>query len=251
MVAGVGAGRIVLSIDVLLDLYRTMYDTTYDNIDPVPTRAPRNTLTRARVLSGALELADREGLDALTIRALAAALNVRPMSIYHYVSTKDELLDALVDAVFAELYVPTTQGEWRAELVRRAQSLRAALARHPWALTVMESRAQPGPANLGGHEAVLDVLHEAGFSVESAAQAYAVLDAFSYGFALQDAMLRSVGLDTSAAELSDGMELTGYPRIAAVAAHYVQAPVYPLDEAFELGLEIALDGIARLRDSVQ
>lgn len=211
------------------------------------SRAPRNTLTRERVLAGALDLADSQGLDALTIRALAAHLGVRPMSIYHYVATKEELLDALVDVVYLELYVPVTTGDWREELARRARSMRSSLARHPWALTVMESRAKPGPANLAGHEAVLDLLATVGFSVDAAGHAYAVLDAFSYGFALQDAMLRSVGLSTSAAEVRDGMDLSGHPRLAAMAAYYADAQEYPMDTSFDIGLSIALEGIARLR----
>lgn len=210
-------------------------------------RAPRNTLTRERVLTAALELADRDGLPALTIRALAAHLAVRPMSIYHYVATKDELLDALVDLIFAELHVPTAGGDWRRELTRRSRSVRRSLARHPWALTVMESRTQPGPAVLADHEAVLDVLHAAGFSVAAAGHAYAVLDAFVYGFALQDLMLRSAGLDTSAAELAAAMNLDRYPRLTEMAAYYAQSETYPLDASFDLGLELALDGIAQLR----
>lgn len=212
-------------------------------------RAPRNTLARDRVLAGALVLADRDGLQALTIRALAAHLAVRPMSIYHYVATKDELLDELVDVVFAELYVPTAGADWRAELARRAQSARVSLMRHPWALTVLETRVRPGPATLAGHEAVLAVLRAAGYSVAAAGHAYALLDAFVYGFALQDLMLRSAGLDTSAAELRAGMDLDHYPHIAELAAHYVEARTYPLDASFDIGLELTLDGIDRLRAS--
>lgn len=210
-------------------------------------RAPRNTLTRERVLTGALEIADADGIDALTIRGLAERLGVRPMSIYHYVATKDDLLDALVDAVFEELYLPSASGEWRDELTRRAESVRAMLSRHPWALAIMESRSQPGPASLAGHEAVLDVLHHAGFSVEASGHAFAVLDAFVFGFALQDRMLRSVGLDSSAADLRAGMSLSGHPRLDAIATHHAEAEVYPLDASFEIGLRIALDGIDQLR----
>jgi AcrR family transcriptional regulator len=209
-------------------------------------RAPRNTLTRDRVLAGAFELADAKGLEALTIRALAAHLGVRPMSIYHYVATKDALLDALVDGVFETIARPSSSGDWRDELADRARSVRAAMAAHPWALSVMETRAHPGLANLAGHEAVLAVLREAGFSVEAAGHAFAVLDAFVYGFALQDAMLRQVGLDTDAAELRDGMPLEGFPHIAEQAERYV-TDAYPIADSFEVGLGIVLDGIAKLR----
>lgn len=210
-------------------------------------RAPRNTLTRDRVLGAAIQLADAEGLEALTIRALAQHLGVRPMSIYHYVSNKDELLDALVDAVFSELYLPEKEGNWREELITRVQSARSAFTRHPWAIAVLETRTRPGPANLAAHEAVLDLLRTAGFSVSAAGHAYAILDAFMYGFALQDAMLRSVELDTSASALRDQMDLSRHPRLAELAARFVDEEEYPLDASFRLGLTIALDGIARLR----
>ena len=212
-------------------------------------RAPRNTLTRERVLTGALEIADVRGLEALTIRGLAEHLGVRPMSIYHYVATKDDLLDALVDAVFEELYLPSASGEWRDELTRRAASVREMLSRHPWALAVLESRPQPGPASLAGHEAVLDILHEAGFSVEASGHAFAVLDAFVFGFALQDLMLRSAGLADSAADVRAGMNLRRHPRLDEIAQHYAQAADYPLDRSFEIGLRIALDGIESLREA--
>lgn len=207
-------------------------------------RAPRHTLDRERVLTSALELADRSGLDALTIRGLATNLGVRPMAIYHYVTSKDELLDALVDLVFSEVSTPLG-ADWRTELSRRSASLREALSRHRWALPVLETRAHPGPATLAGHEAVLDVLRRAGFSLRATAHAYAVLDAFVYGFALQEAMLETVGLPDSPAAVMEGMDLARFPRIAELAQMYANAPTYPFAASFEVGLNLVLDGIER------
>lgn len=211
------------------------------------TRAPRNSLTRERVIESARALADAHGLDALTIRALATHLGVKPMSIYHYVANKEQLLDALVDSVFEEFYPPDPDAPWRTELASRARSVRAVISHHPWALAILETRTHPSQANLNGHEAVLEVLHRAGFTTEAAAHAYAILDAFVFGFVLQDIMLRSIQLDTSADELRAGMDLNDHPRLMEIAAFYVQAEAYPLDGTFEVGLEIALDGIAQLR----
>ncbi|WP_435300504.1 TetR/AcrR family transcriptional regulator [Timonella sp. A28] len=208
-------------------------------------RAPRNSLTKERILKGALELADLHGLDALTIRGLAVHLGVRPMSIYHYIATKDRLLDALVDVVFEELHTPNETGDWKNELALRAHSMRAALSRHAWALAVMETRTDPGPTTLANHEAVLVVLRTAGFSVAHAGHAYAILDAFVYGFALQDLMLRTAGLDTSAQELHEGINLNEYPRINELAMYHVEAANYPLDASFDIGLSITLDGIEK------
>lgn len=211
------------------------------------TRAPRNTLSRERVLAAALELADELGVEALTIRRLAAHLEVRPMSLYHYVATKEELLDALVDSVFAEIHRPDPTRPWREQLELRTRSSREVFARHRWAPMIMETRRHPGPETLAGHEAVLDVLRSNGFSVEAAGHAYAVLDAFSYGFAVQESMLATVGLEDSAPELVAGMDFTAAPRIAELAAVHLNATTNPLDESFEIGLTIALDGIARLQ----
>lgn len=211
------------------------------------SRAPRNTLSKDRIVAGAVEFADRGGLATLTIRSLAAQLGVRPMSIYHYVATKDELLDAMVDSVFAGIFLPRAEGEWRSELRQRTSSLRKAMRRHPWALAIMESRAQPGPASMAGHEAVLEVLRTAGFSVQATAHAYALLDAFSYGFALMEASLNAVGLEDSPEEVAAGLDLSRHPRMAEQAAYFQTAAEYPLTESFEVGLEMILDGIARLR----
>lgn len=212
----------------------------------VNPRAPRNTLTHEKLVAAALQLVDEDGIGAFTIRELAGRLQVRPMSIYHYASSKGDLLDYLVDAVFSEVYLPEVHGHWREELTLRSRSMRETLARHRWALTVMETRAHPGPATLTNHDAVLDVLRTSGFSLEAAAHAYAILDAFVYGFALQEAMLETVGVPADSARVMRGMDLRRFPRVAEIAAAYATADVYPLSNTFDVGLEIVMDGIQRL-----
>jgi hypothetical protein len=107
------------------------------------------------------------------------------MSLYYYVAGKDEILDCIVDLVFGEIDLPSPGGDWQAQMHRRAVSARRALRRHPLAIGLMESRANPGPATLRHHDATLATLHEAGFSVVMTAHAYALLDSYIYGFALQ------------------------------------------------------------------
>ncbi|MGR0219932.1 TetR/AcrR family transcriptional regulator [Agromyces sp. ZXT2-6] len=212
-------------------------------------RAARNTLTRDRVMEGALALADRDGLEALTIRALAADLGVKPMAIYHYVASKDVLLDALVDRVFAEVPLPRADSDgWREQLADRSRAMRDLLARHRWALSVLETRAHPGPSTLAAHEAVLDVLRRAGFSVEASAHAFALLDAFVFGYALQESMLETAGLPDSPADLRAGMDLAAFPRIAEAAALYAASTDYVFASSFEIGLGVVLDGIAGFAD---
>jgi AcrR family transcriptional regulator len=169
------------------------------------------------------------------------------MAIYHYVSSKERLLDALVDCVFREIHRPSGD-DWRGELMRRCTSMREALARHRWVLPVIETRAQPGPATLASHEAVLDVLRRSGMSLQAAAHAYVVLDAFVFGFALQESMLETVGLP-DAAGVAEAMDLGRYPRVAELAAMYVEASVYPLTGSFDVGLSLVFDGIERLAEA--
>ena len=105
----------------------------------------RETLSRDRIMRGALAVADAGGLAALTIRSLAKELGVKPMAVYHYVANKDEILDGLVDLVFSEIELPSPDGEWRDEIARRMGSAREALRRHPWAIALMEyADARPG-----------------------------------------------------------------------------------------------------------
>src|SRR4051812_49117977 len=157
---------------------------------PAPKRAPqRERLSRGRVLAAAMGIADAGGLGSLTIRSLAESLGVKPMSVYHHVANKDAILDGIIDLVFEEIELPPGDGDWRAEMHARASSARTVLRRHPWAIALMESRTSPGPATLRHHDAVLGSLRAGGLSVELAGHAYAVLDSYLYGFAVQEAGL--------------------------------------------------------------
>src|SRR6478672_1199360 len=118
----------------------------------------RGRLSRDKVLRAALDVADAHGVAGLTIRSLADALGVKPMSVYHHVANKDEILDGIVDLVFSEIELPTIGADWRQEMRRRAHSARAVLRRHPWAIGLLESRTAPGPATLRHHDVVLGTL---------------------------------------------------------------------------------------------
>ena len=109
-------------------------------------RRSNNPLTKERVFRAAVSLADDGGVASLTMRKLAEVLGVEAMSLYHHVANKDAILDGIVDAVFSEIAVPT--GKWKSAMRRRALSAREALTRHPWAVGLMDSRRNPGPATL-------------------------------------------------------------------------------------------------------
>src|SRR5215831_16044757 len=151
--------------------------------------AHRAPLSRDRVLRAAVALADTGGISSLSMRKLGEALGVEAMSLYNHVASKNDLLDGMIDIVFGEIDLPSGDGDWKAAMRRRAISARQVLRRHPWAIGLMESRTSPGPATLRHHDAVLGCLRRAGFSIELTAHAYALLDSYIYGFALQEASL--------------------------------------------------------------
>lgn len=107
-------------------------------------------LSKERVLCAAVQLADEAGVASLPMRKLAETLGVEAMSLYHYVTDKDEILDGMVDLVFGEIELPSLEADWKATMRQRAISARDALVRHPWAIGVLESRANPRSPAAGG-----------------------------------------------------------------------------------------------------
>jgi AcrR family transcriptional regulator len=216
----------------------------------ITDRSTRPRLSKERVLSAAVAIADRGGLPGLTIRSLAKELGAKPMSVYYYVASKDELLDSLVDVVFEEIELPDPKGDWREEMRRRAVSARARLKQHPWAIGLLESRTSPGPATLRHHDVVLACLRHAGFSLELTAHAYALIDSYVYGFALQEASLPFEGPDTvgEVAEPIMSLMATGaYPTMVEMATTYYLQAGYDFADEFEFGLDLILDGLERRR----
>lgn len=208
----------------------------------------RTPLTRQRVLDAAMGLADRIGIEAFTIRKLASELGVKPMAIYHHVPSKDTILDGIVDLVFSEITLPPVSDSWRDAIRIRCTSAREVLRRHPWAPPLMESRTSPGPATLHHHDAVLGCLRRGGLSWSLTAHAYAVLDSFVYGFALQEANLpfddeEQVG--ELAESILEPFSPDEYPNMVAFTAEHVLQPGYDFGHSFEFGLDLLLDGIAR------
>ncbi|MGK5113203.1 TetR/AcrR family transcriptional regulator C-terminal domain-containing protein [Geodermatophilus sp. CPCC 205506] len=215
------------------------------------TEGPRRTrtpLSRERVLRVAVALADEIGVEALSMRKLGEALGVEAMSLYNHVANKDDLLDGMVDVVFAEIELPSPTAGWRTALRGRAVSVREALTRHRWAIGLMESRTSPGPETLRQHDAVLGCLRGAGFSVALAAHAYSLIDSYVYGFALQE---RGLPFDTAeeAAELAPAMLAAfpdgAYPHMVEIMTEHVLRPGYSYGAEFAFGLDLLLDGLER------
>lgn len=225
---------------------RTPYDTRtlYD-------AQVAGELNRDRVVAAGLAVADRKGVAAVSMRTLAKALGVGAMSLYHYFESKDALLDAMVDVVYGEMELPPSGSDWRSALRTVAISTRTTLSRHRWALSVLESRTSPGPANLRHHDAVLGCLRDAGFSLLTATYAYSTLDSYVYGFVLQEAQLPFDSPEELAA-VADAMlaELPAeaYPNLAATIVE-LRDSGYAFGQSFEIGLDLVLDGLERLLDA--
>ncbi len=203
-------------------------------------------LSRERVIAAAVALADRIGIEAFTIRKLADELDTKPMSIYHHVPNKEAIIDGMVDAVFAEIGKPSQHVPWKEAMSHSAQSMCEVLGRHPWATPLMDSRANPGPATLTHHDAVIRCFREAGFSVEMTAHAVALVDAFIYGYALQVAALPATGGDEMAEladEITASFEPDQYPHLMEFTATHVMQPGYDFTKEFDFGLSVVLDGL--------
>ncbi len=204
------------------------------------------SLSKQRVVTEAIRLADTEDVARLSMRRLANELGAGVMSLYYYVANKDELLDAMIDVVFDEIELPADPAGWKAAMRQRAVSARQVLARHPWAITLMESRTAPGPANLRHREAVFACLRKAGFSVEMATHANWLLDSYVYGYALQEASLpfdtaeefADIGEDVFMPQLPPDQ----YPYLHEGAATLLAAGYDPADE-FTFGLDLILGAL--------
>ncbi len=214
---------------------------------------PRVPLSRDRVLRAAIDLADLEGIESLSMRKLGQQLGVEAMSLYNHVANKDDILLGIADIVGSEIYLPSTRGGWRTAMRRRAISARDVFSHHPWVSSLLEARIDPPvPATLRQHNAVIGSLRAGGFSLGAAAHAFSVLDCYIYGWAGQEVTLPfdtpdEVGglAEASLAQLP-GDE---YPHIVEMITEHVLKPGYSYADEFEFGLDLILDALERLRDT--
>jgi AcrR family transcriptional regulator len=218
------------------------------------TMEQRARLTRGRILETGVSLADASGIEALTMRRLGEALGVEAMSLYRHVANKGDLLNGMVDAVFAEVELPSHTDDWKTALRKRSTSLRDMLKRHPWANGLMDSAATPGAATLRHHDRVLGTFRSAGFSIPMTAQAIAVLDSYVYGFAKQD---KALPFDTEQEAAVMGqiflshLPANDYPYLHEFTSRHVLQPGYSFGKEFESGLDLVLRALEQARDADQ
>ena len=206
----------------------------------VPGTRPK--LTRGDIAAAALELADAEGLEALSMRGLAERLGVGTMTLYGYFRNKDELLDALVDAAVMETPLPSAEGDWPEALRTVVGSARQGLLRHPSIVELRMRRPVLRPEALRFGEAVLRILRGAGFGVEEAVAAFRLLFTYTVGFAAISPA-ESTESDRQAARTAlAGLSPNEFP--ALTEARDAASAAMGGEEMFAYGLDRIIDGLA-------
>ena len=209
-------------------------------------RPPRAPLNRERILRAAIALADQDGIEALTMRRLGRRLGVEAMSLYNHVTDKDDILDGMVELVTAEFEVPTGLPGWKSSIRSSTISAHEALRRHPWASSVIESRARSGPVRLRLLDATIGVLTGAGLPMPVVIRTLMALDSHTYGFTLQEQAwpFPVEAAPEMAAALAADLPAE-YPNMAAMVAFVATTSPGTILE-FEFGLDLLLDGLEQL-----
>ncbi|MFF2554493.1 TetR/AcrR family transcriptional regulator [Nocardia sp. NPDC058058] len=211
-----------------------------------PNRPVPAQLSRERIVSVAIGLADADGLAAVSLRKVAAVLDVGPMRLYGYIATKEELLDLMVDAVFAEIQPVGTA--WREVLRSLAETTRQAGHRHEWLADLLGGRPQLGPNTLARGEAVVAAM--TGVDIDIVMPIVDAVNAYVIGAVRREITERrsehASGMDKQQWQRTFGPYLertfaTG--RFPALSTVIRDAAHLDADETFRTGLEFLLDGI--------
>jgi len=212
---------------------------------------PRLPLSRDRILHAALELADEGGIESLTMRKLGQALGFEAMSLYKHVANKDGVLDGILDLVLDESEPPSPAGDWDTAIRTSAISVHEALRRHPWSCTLLMSPRHARPARVRYMDLLLGRLREAGFSADTTYSAYHVLDGYIFGFALWETSHTYTAEEAAnlAAKFAQTITADAYPHLHEHAQQHFSEGPHREVSAFELGLDLIVVGLKKLRDA--
>jgi AcrR family transcriptional regulator len=205
------------------------------------TRPSRGSLSRQQVAEAALTFIERNGPEALSMRRLAAELEVGTMTLYGYFRDKDELLDAVVDAATAHIAIPSRRGTWKSQIRALMEQIRTALADHPIGILLRLRRPMWSPGALRISEAGVRILREAGFSRAEAARAYRSLFSYTFGFAAFTPREVSEEVKGQALAALAALPQDQYP--ALIEAKSELAAAVGGDPQFHHGLDLLLDGL--------
>ncbi|MFE0449049.1 TetR/AcrR family transcriptional regulator [Streptomyces fungicidicus] len=234
-----GSGDIARTLDLLWDT------------GPRASRGPKPGLTLDRVVETAVEVADRDGLGALSMRRIATELGTGAMSLYRYVPGKAELLDLMLDRVQRPSRNPADLGDggWRGALEALGHATLALYRRHPWLMEVNQSRPVLGPSALDGMEQVLSRIKPMGLSDPELVSVIILIDGYVVGAArtqlYQEHAERSSGLtdaqfwEAQRPALEKAMKSGRYPVLAGLS----EDTFGPGFDHFDFGLQRILDGL--------
>jgi AcrR family transcriptional regulator len=211
---------------------------------------PRLPLNRERVLRTAISLADQGGIETLSMRKLAQELGVEAMSLYNHVANKDDILDGIVDVIVGEIDLPSDAVDWRTAMRRNVISTRDVLVRHPWASKLWMARQTGGPAQLRNGDWRLRTLREGGFSKDVIYHAFHILEAYVLGYTGLQLSFPYKGEELAGMATTFLQQLPAdeYPDLVEHVLQHLE-PHEAEEGGFELGLDLILDGLERLRDA--
>jgi AcrR family transcriptional regulator len=219
---------------------------------PEPRPEPRIPLTRERVLHAAVALADEAGIESLSMRKLGQKLGVEAMSLYNHVANKDDIQDGIVEIVLGEIELPAGD-DWKEAIRRTAISSHDAFVRHRWACSLMMRVPRVSPPRMQWMESVLRTFREAGFSADLTHHAYHAIDSHITGFTLWQVSMpfqTHEELVDLAEDFLPQIPADEYPYVIEHAQQHLEPPSPDEKSEFEFGLDLILDGLERLRDTL-
>jgi TetR/AcrR family transcriptional regulator, tetracycline repressor protein len=210
--------------------------------------AGRQPLSRRRVLEEAVRFADREGLEALTMRKLGAELGVEAMSLYNHVPNKGALLDGMVEVLLGELEIPLRNQDWEERIREGYRAFRRLAHEHPHVFPLLVNRPPETMDGVWLVEEFLQTLRDAGFGREEALHAFRVLSSYTFGYAMAE--IRGFALEPDGSRLgARALSPEEFPNLSELV---LQLERVDRDAEFEFGLDLLLSGLqVRLRQRHQ
>lgn len=207
----------------------------------------RPALSKDQIISKAIELADKGGINALSMRKLAVELNIQAMSLYHYFKTKDELISYMADKLVTNIdfgEYDNIANDWRAIMLTRATSAKTLFREHPWLPFVIDSQIQSGIKRLEYLNNYIGILRNAGFPIELALRVTSLIDGYIYGYCQQLTYISDSEKpqEELAEEFSNNFDASQFPYLNE-ATSLVMEHGYDVDADFMFGLNVILNGI--------
>lgn len=203
----------------------------------------RATLNRETVVAEAVARADRDGIDAVTMRSLADHLGVTPMALYKHVRDREDLLDGMVESVVAQIPMNRSTTTWRKAVRNRILGARKVFLAHPWAMTAIETRTDAGPAVLHHIDTLIGSLTAGGFSPLQAHDAIHVLSSRMWGFTREVTPTPALPTDPEERTAAVAALADQYPHLISMTYTTLDAGGCDTEAEFAFGLDLILDGL--------